>query len=656
MAKPGVRIAFLQGLLGVAGLATIGRAFQLQVAQHDAWHARAVARDDRERVVPARRGALLDRDGAPLAVTFEAYHITLAKDQITAADSVATLLRDDLGIPAARIRRQMARRVPYFQGPFTPAQVQRIRQLDGVHLDALPRRDYPMGAVARALLGRTNAEGRGIEGFEKAFDSLLTGQPGRERYLRDGDGLAVSLPDGMLVEPVPGRDVVLTIDHELQAIAEDALRAVVRSQAAHGGDVVFLDLHRGEVLAMASLRTTEGGTLAPASAAIVEPMEPGSTAKIFTAAAVIMAQGDTTPVSGEGGYWEMPITESGLTRPIRDTHREDGLLTLGQTIAVSSNIGISKFARNISDAEQYHTLRDFGFGTAPATGFPGEARGLLRQPHRNPNARYTQSSWGQGYEFMASSLQIAAAYGAIASGGTYVAPTLVREVRDRQAGHTTWRHHPDTLRQVLRPEVAHRLMEYLQLVTDSGGTGTRAQLDLMDVLGKTGTAKLLDQVTQQYTTEYRASFAGIFPADDPRFVVYVMIDRPSAGEIYGGEVAAPVVRTMVQQALALDPSPLEVRPAPVLAARPAPTRPVAAPESLPVARVPFPRAGGVPAGAAVDVPEVRGMTVREGLFALHRRGLHVRLQGAGRISAVTPAPGDSVPVGSTVTVHATSER
>jgi cell division protein FtsI (penicillin-binding protein 3) len=656
MAKPAARIGALQVILGLAGLVMVGRAFQLQVGQHEAWRERATARDNRERVVPARRGALLDRDGMPLAVTLEAYHLLVAPDQVTQPDSLRRLLREALGIPARRVRQQLARRYPYFDGPFTAAEVQRIRRLDGVHLRALPRRDYPMGAVALALLGRTNDDGRGIEGLEKAFDSLLTGRPGRERYLRDADGLPVFLPDGMLLEPVPGRDVVLTIDHELQGIAEDALRHAVVTQQARGGDVIFLDLRSGEVLAMASLRSDGGGPPRPTSSAIVEPMEPGSTAKIFTAAAVLMA-GDTTPVLGEGGHWEMPITSDGRTRSIDDTHRESGFLSLGRTIAVSSNIAISKFAQTIQDNAQYRVLRDFGFGTPTATGFPGESRGLLRQPHQNPNAISTAASWGQGYEFMASSLQLAAAYGAIANNGTYVAPTLLRGVREPDGGGTAWHHAPDTLRRVVSAAVADRLMQYLQLVTDSGGTGTRAQLDLMDVIGKTGTAKLLAAGTTEYAREYRASFAGIFPADAPRFVVYVMIDRPGGDEIYGGEVAAPVVRTMIQQALALDASPFAQEVAPVLAARPRRSPPVVAAGPMPTARLAFPLAGpGVGERAPVDVPDVRGMTVRDGVYALHRRGLHVRLEGTGRIGRLTPAPGDSVAVGSTVTVHATSER
>jgi cell division protein FtsI (penicillin-binding protein 3) len=655
MAKPATRIAFLQGVLGLGAVVVLGRAFQLQVTQHAAWRARADLRDVRVRDVSARRGSLLDQDGVPLAVTFEAYHLTLARDQMTDVDAIRRLLHDDLDLSPAQVNRAFGSKVPYFDGPFSAAAVSRIRRLAGVHVEAVPRRSYPMGAVANRYLGRTDREaGRGTEGFEASLDVLLRGTPGKERFLRDGAGNPVPIPGGVFVTPHPGQDVVLTIDHELQAIAEEVLRSATVEQQAMGGDVVILDVATGDVLAIASRRTpSPGGASVATSSAIVEPMEPGSTAKIFTAAALLVSHADTTPQSGEDGVWEMPIG-TGRTRTIRDVHREPGLLTLGRTIAVSSNIAISKFSQHITADAQYRTLRNFGFGTSLATGFPGEADGVLRRPSDNPNLIMTQASWGQGYELMASSLQIAAAYAAIANGGYFVAPAFVREVRDGQSGAVVWRHRPDTLRRVLDAEVAARLMEYLQMTTDSGGTGKAAQLDLIDVIGKTGTAKIPDE-RGNYTSQYRASFAAIFPGHAPRFVVYVMIDRPSAGEIYGGTVAAPLVRTLVQQGLALDDSPLKVGPQTTATAR-APD-PVAPRPDVSVQRVPFPDLDdSVATVPLVHVPDVRGWSVRDGVFALHRRGLVVRLDGFGTIDRLTPVAGDSVPSGSTITVHAGGTR
>lgn len=647
----------MQVVLGLATAVIVARAFQLQILQHAAWRTRAESRDVRTREVTARRGALLDRDGVPLAVTAMAYHITLAHDQMEDPGAVARLIEEDLDLPATRAHQVMRQDYPYFDGPFSAAQVQRVRRLPGVHLDQLALREYPMGAAGRRLLGRTSRRtGAGVGGFEAAFDSLLQGVPGRERYLRDGKGHALMIPGGVELEPKPGRDVVLTIDHELQAIAEEVLRAATEREKAQGGDIVVLDVTNGEVLAVASLRTlTPGGRPVPTSSALVESAEPGSTAKIFTAAAMLMSGADTTPQPGEDGVWQLDVG-GGQHRIIRDTHHEAGLLTLGRTIAISSNIGISKFSLKLATETQYRMLRDFGFGTGTTSGFPGEDGGYLVPPAGLVNRIYSQTSWGQGYEWRASSLQIAAGYAAIANGGYYIAPTFLRAVRGNGIDQPGREHHPDTLRRVLDQEVDTRLLEYLEMATDSGGTGMAAQLDQIGVIGKTGTAKLLNE-SGRYVGEYRASFAGIFPAKQPRFVVYVMIDRPDAGEIYGGAVAAPLVRTLVQQALALDNSPLGAGgpAAASIVAAVLPDTPV--PVELPTRRLAFPDDTiRRPAAAAVEVPDVRGWSVRDGVFVLHRRGLRVRLEGAGSIARLDPAPGDSVAAGTVVSVHAGEDR
>jgi cell division protein FtsI (penicillin-binding protein 3) len=324
------------------------------------------------------------------------------------------------------------------------------------------------------------------------------------------------------------------------------------------------------------------------------------------------------------------------------------MLTLAQTIQVSSNIVISKFSLRLSGAEQYSMLRAFGFGTQPGTGFPSETPGTLRLPAESANLRYTQPSWAQGYEFNASALQTAAAYAAIANGGVLLAPTLLREVRRND--QVIWRHRPDTVRRVVSPEVAAELLEFLRLAADSGGTGEGAQLDRWEVLGKTGTAKLAPN-----RTEYRGAFAGIFPGNDPRFVLFVMIDRPTRNGYYGGIVAAPMVRNMLVQALALPDSPIEPgRRYQAAPRRPQSTSPNA---SLPLRRVMLPLTNdSMRPSAGVAVPDLSGWRVREALHAVHQRGLKAWLVGDGRVVRTDPAAGDSLMPGAMVTLYAESRR
>lgn len=651
MAKPATRLAFLQALLALGGVAVVARAFVVQVVEHDAWTLRAEQRNIRARDIAARRGGIYDRDGTPLAATFEAYHVSVAVNELEDVAATRRMLHRELGVASAVVAREFRNAYPYFDGPFDATQVQRLRRVRGIHLQPLLGREHPMGLLARPLIGRTDREsGSGIEGIEAAYDSLLAGQPGVERVLIDVNGRAVPIPGTTVREPVSGHDLLLTIDHELQGIAEGALARAVERYEARGGDVVILDVFTGEVLVSASLRTPEGKSTPVANtAALVEPNEPGSTAKIFTAGAVIAAGADTSGVSGENGVWQMEVA-TGRTRTIRDTHREEGTLTLGEAIKVSSNIAMSKFALRISGDQQYQVLRDFGFGSPVGTGFPGESPGLLRLPSASDNLRYTMPSWAQGYEFTVSALQMATAYAAIANGGVLLAPTLLREVRQWPSGATVWRHTPDTVRSAVTPELAAHLLDYLSSAADSGGTGRAAQLDRWKVIGKTGTAKLAPGVP-----EYRGSFAGLFPGDDPQFVLYVMIDRPGGAAYYGGLVAAPIVRSMLVQALALPNSPLDPGRGAEPSQRVALTPPK--PTSLATRRVPLPlRVDTVRKDAAITVPELAGRRVRDGIHTAHQLGLRVRLVGTGRIVRTSPQAGDSLSRGSTLTVFAEGKR
>lgn len=653
MAKPATRVAFLRGTLALIGAVLLARAFNVQVLQHDAWAERATERDVRVREVPARRGGIHDRRGVPLAVTFEAYHVKLAVNELEDPAEMRRLVTRALEVPPGEVARQFRGPYPYFHGPFDAAQVEAIRGRRGVHLEPLLAREYPMGFLARPLVGRIAQEtGRGIEGIEAGFDTVLTGVPGQERYWRDARGQAVEIPGATVVAPRSGHDLFLTIDYELQGIAEGALQRAVEQYEALGGDVVILDAPTGEVLAIASLRSdSDRSAPTPRMDALLAPQEPGSTAKIFTAGAVLAAgrPDDTVWVSGEGGVWEQEIAR-GRYRTIRDTHREDGLLSLARTIQVSSNIAISKFALNLSGEELFTTLRAFGFGTPPGTGFPRETEGILRRPAESPNQRMTLPSWAQGYEFAASSLQMAAAYAALANDGHVVQPTLVREVRAWPSGEVVWRHRPDTLRQALPGAVVDRLLEFLRLASDSAGTGGNAQLDRWEVIGKTGTAKLSTK-GGAYIREYRGAYAGLFPGSDPRFVVYVMIDQPGGALYYGGLVAAPIVRNLLVQALALPNTPLD--PGRVVEASPVMPKQAPTVESGPPRRLAFPlvRDSSI-APETFPVPDLTGWQVHEAVHAAHRRGLRVRLAGEGRVTRTVPAAGDSITTGATLTIHA----
>lgn len=661
MARAAARLGALEFCFALAFAALVVRAAQVQLVQGGRWSSEAnVARTERV-ILPARRGALLDRNGVPLAVSQEYFHVGVAPNEATDPAALARLLGKQLGVSARGVERDLQgpRRWLYFYGPFTASQAQPLRGLAGVHLEREFARFYPARSLARPIVGGLGADsGRGASGVELALDPILTGRPGEAVLLKDRAGRRYDSPARVVREPVAGEDVVLTLDAELQDIAEQGLAEALDAMDAESGDIVFLDPNTGELLALASRRRGEDISLGRASV-FTDPFEPGSTAKLFTAAALLkLDRVDTADaVNGEDGVWLMPIS-SKQTRRIEDAHATKGLLTLAQAVEVSSNIAMAKFASRLRVEEQWETLRDFGFGSPVGAEFPSESRGYLRPPQEwKPTV--SRASVAMGYEFGVTPVQLAAAYGAIANDGILLAPTLVREIRN-PSGEVLYRHQPEPVRRAVSPEIAARLREYLRGAVSEGGTGARAQLANYFLVGKTGTAERFED-GRYIKGQYTASFAALFPAEHPQLVVIVKIDNPK-GAHSGGATAAPVTRRMLQQALAarqvaLDRGRLAARS--TAADTPGPARAVgppaiedAAPAGAPIV-IPWPSSASQTAPAeSRPVPNVIGSTVRSAALTLHRRGFRVDLRGAGTVTRTSPAADRSIQPGTLVTVWA----
>ncbi|HEX2219422.1 MAG TPA: penicillin-binding transpeptidase domain-containing protein [Gemmatimonadales bacterium] len=655
MAKPSVRIAAIQAGFALAVLALLVRAVQLQIVDGEKWAKEAERTRTERRVLPARRGALYDRNGVPLAVTQEFYHVGIAPNELDDHAAAFRALVRSLGVPAAALDREFrsGKRWIYLHGPYNATQVQPLRALSGVHLEGAFQRFYPSRQLARPIIGGLKGDGAsGGAGLEMAMDSILTGRPGEAVLLKDRAGRRYDSPSRQVRDPVPGNDVVLTIDAELQEIAERGLADALEGMEAEGGDVVFLDPKTGELLALASRQVHPGAV--PRASAFTDPFEPGSTAKLFTAAALLRygLVDSTDEVFGEGGVWHMAVTRSGrVRRTIHDVHAHKGNLTLAEAIRSSSNIAMAKFSLRLSPEQQYETLRDFGFGSPTGAEFPSESRGQLAMPHRW-QPMYTRASLAMGYELGVTPVQLAAAYGAIANDGLLLAPTLVKEVRS-PSGRVLFTKEPEPVRRVISPEIARRLQEYLRGAVEEGGTGTEAQLVNYTVLGKTGTARRYENGTY-VAGKYTSTFAAIFPADDPQLVVIVKIDNPK-GSYYGGRTAAPVTRTMLQQTLASRRVSIDrgrLAPREVRTAGPPSGGGTAAAVRAPVTVIAWPYREPASATDAVAVPEVTGRSIREAALALHRRGFRMSLRGMGRVVRTMPAEGHAAAPGSSVTVWA----
>src|SRR5204862_4138186 len=644
MAKLLVRLRVVEIGLGAALLALVLRAAQVQLLEGHKYAAAAKSQRTERVVLEARRGTLFDRHGLGLALTQETYHVGVAPNELRDPPRDAAIIAYRLRLASRDVDRALRRRYAWFAGPFTTLDVQQLRTMRGIHLEPVLRRFYPSAEFARAIIGRVGDDGRGGGGggggLERLLDSLLAGTPGAAVVLKDRSGREYESPARVIAEPVAGNDVVLTLDAELQEIAQRALDDAIDNMHADGGDVVMLDPQSGEVLAVASRRAD--GSMRPS--AFTETFEPGSLAKIFAAAALI-AYDRVRPgerVSGEGGRYRPP------DRVVTDEHPMPSL-TLAHAIRVSSNIALVKFATRLQPDEQYGLLRAFGLGAPTGVEFPAESPGRLRPPREW--SRPSSASLAIGYELAVTPIQLAAAYGAIANDGVLLEPTLIREIRGPN-GAVLYRHRLQPVRRVVSQEVAYKLRDLLRGVVDPGGTGERAALANFQLAAKTGTARRV--VGGRYAAgQYTASFAALFPADAPQLVVVMKIDNPQRGSYFAAQTAAPVTRSMLEQALAARTVALD-RGRLSNVASTADRAPLDEPDGVVpyIVQWPYvPDSASAPA-APPDriVPNVTGRPLREAARALHGRGFKVVVKGWGVVHHTWPAAGSGAAAGTTVTV------
>jgi cell division protein FtsI (penicillin-binding protein 3) len=641
VAKPVVRIRAVQVAFGLGMAALVLRAAQVQLVRGDEYRDQARAQRTERVELPARRGTIYDRNGSTLALTQDVYHVGVAPNELRNRDEGSAALVRHLGLSRAYVNRQLRQRYAYFAGPYNSAQVQPLRHIAGVHLEEELTRFYPNPQLARSILGHPGDRGdspRPASGIERVLDSVLTGRSGSAVVLRDQHGRRYASPSRLDAFPVPGHNVYLTIDAELQDLVDRALIEAIDRHDARGGDVVVMDPRTGEILAIASRRANGA---APPSA-FTTAFEPGSTAKVFAAAALLARDlvDRTDSVWGEEGTFTMG------SRTVHDEHPE-GWMTLRDVLRRSSNIGMAKFVQRLEPEHQYETLRDFGIGTPTGVEFPSESDGVLRRPHLWSGT--SAVSLAIGYELSVTMLQLTQAYAAIANQGVLLRPSVVARITDPD-GDEVYRHEPEAVRRVITAETAAELLSMLRDVVYDGGTGESAKLTSYEVAGKTGTARRVEG-GGYLAGAYTSTFASIFPADDPQLVMVVKLE--DARGAYAQLNAAPLTRSVLQQVIAartdaLDRERLGRRSSVPRATPPAGTGTVPYIVNWPAPDVsPDTRPRGV--------PDVRNVPVRTAVQRLHQRGLQVRLLGWGSVVSVSPAPGTLVEPGSLVTIQG-SER
>ena len=517
----------------------LSRAFYLQGVDNDFLQAKGEARFMRVVEIPASRGAVMDRHGKPLAISTPVESIWASPAEMDIDNALLAKLAKALNMERKALAARLAERDKNFvwlKRQLSPDQAASVISLKipGIFQQREFRRFYPAGDVAAHVIGFTGQEDQGQEGIELAQQSTLAGSPGQRRVIKDRKGRIVEDIEN-LKAPREGMALRLSIDERFQYLAHRELKAAVETNKAKGGALVMLDAKTGEVLALVNQPDYNPNNRAnwnPQQArnrSVTDTFEPGSTFKPFAVSAALEA-GIVKPET-------VIITGPGLTigpKTITDLPHRSEQLTVAEVIQKSSNIGTAKIALQLPAEQLWNLYNDLGFGSTPKTGFPGEASGRLRAVKTWKPIE--QATMGYGYGVSVSAIQLARAYTVFTNDGVLLPATFIKRDGDVIG------------KQIFTQKTAKTMSQMLETVTQAGGTATRGQVPGYRIAGKTGTAYKL--VNGQYADNlYVSSFVGYGPASNPRYIIAVTIDEPSAGKHFGGDVSAPVFSNVMSQAL-----------------------------------------------------------------------------------------------------------
>jgi cell division protein FtsI (penicillin-binding protein 3) len=544
------RIRVFLAALALAFGGLLLRATWLQTVQAGSLSSLGQTQHRESVTIPAGRGTLFDRSGVELALGEQATTVYANPKQIATPRRAALAVERTLGLNADRIFPALADRTHGFvyvarqADPAQAAALQRLK-LPGFGFYPEERRNYPQRSVASQVLGFVGTDGNGLSGLELQFDQSLAGRAGKETITKDPAGRVIDVQNQR--PEVPGRDVYLTLDHSIQANAEEVLRQTVHKWAAKSASAIVLDPRTGAILAMAVQPGFDANRFPSApsdlqrNTTVTDTYEPGSTFKLMTVAGAL-SERLVAPTT----RFRLPYSLHVADRVVHDAEQRGVVnYSVAQILAHSSNIGAITLAEMLGRTRLSSWITKFGFGRTTGVDFPGESPGIVLPPEKWSGSTIGNVPIGQG--IAVTPVQMAAAYAAIANGGVWSRPHLV----DHVAGGAR-----PTLnrRRLVSPRIAKQLMSMLKDVV-AEGTGQYAAMSGYQVAGKTGTAQKPDAHGGYATGRYVASFVGIVPASRPRFVILVAVDEPR-GAIWGGTVAAPAF----QQIARFDLQYLEVPP------------------------------------------------------------------------------------------------
>jgi cell division protein FtsI (penicillin-binding protein 3) len=541
---------FLVGLVFIVMFMVIGaKAFTLQV-YHSPWLAqKASSQYEKSLKSSGKRGTVYDRNLREMAVTVDVASIAARPSEIKNLRSTSKALAKALRTDYRKINQSLKSKSPFvwIKRQASPKETEAVSALGLAGIEFVPERNrfYPNKTLASQALGFTGLDGYGLEGIEFAYDHYLRGSDNNLTVFKDALGKVFDEKQKSNGR-TDGRNIILTIDSTIQYIAENALAEGVKEYSAKSGIAIVMEPQTGAVLAMAQVpffnpnAYTDFNKNLWRNRAITDPFEPGSTMKIFSAAAAIE--------SGNIKAHDIFFCENGtykIGQNVVHDIKKFGWLSLQQIIKYSSNIGAVKISEKLGPKRLYDMFRKFGFGDKTGIDSPGETAGSLN--HYSNWTTVDTSSIAFGYGISVSAIQLIAAVSAIANDGILMKPYFVQAIAD-ESGQPLKQFQPQPVRRVITVQTARTIKAIMKTVITSGGTGTKAALENYTVCGKTGTTRKLDESGTYSDSRHIATFVGFTPADRPQLAIVVVIDEPQ-GQYYGGTVSAPVFRKIAGETL-----------------------------------------------------------------------------------------------------------
>ena len=637
-----MRIFLISCMLFLSFVVVVARMFQLQVLKKEELYKLANQQQNVEIPMVAKRGTVYDSKNNELAVSIEVDSLYADPRKVVNVDRTARAIAPILQVEPDELRKRLKSQSSFewIQRKISPKEVDQIKAL---HLPGLlflkeNKRFYPNAQLAAHVIGFVGLDSRGLEGIEVQYDTSLNGKGQIWKMNRDALGRGIAMD-----EPLPSnqeehyRNVVLTLDKQIQYVVETELSQTVQKWGAKGGLAIAMDPLTGKVLAMAAYPFFNPNQFLQyrsgvwRNRAISDVFEPGSLFKTFLAAAAL----EERVVRPTDSFYCENGSYTTYDRTIHDTSKH-GWLTFQQIIKVSSNIGALKVGEKIGKERLYKYICAFGFGEKTQIGLPGEAKGIVHHPRYWAPIALDTISFGQGISV--TGIQLASALSAIANGGVLMKPTVVERITNEK-GETVQSFQPQPIRRVLSERGARAVGAMLEVTTEKGGTGAGAVPAGYEVAGKTGTAQKVDARWGGYADDrYVSAFMGFAPADEPKMVLLVVVDEPQ-GANYGGVVAAPAFRTIMEKTL------------PYLNAHPEGT--VIVENSA----VPFSIQEISETRSEIEtlqvrkeegkevMPDLTGLPMRSALSQIEGKGLIIKVSGNGRVIEQIPRAGAMIEKG-----------